>query len=484
MKASLQKLFPVNSFARGVAVLSSGTGGAQLLLLLAAPVLTRLYSPEDFGVLAVFVSILSILGVIASLRYELAIPIAEDDQTALNVVALCLLITIGMAFFTGILVWLAGDWFAEKLNVAEVSTYFWLLPIGVFLIGIYQTFNYWATREKAFGRISKTKLTQSVSSLLVQFSFFKLGPLGLIAGYITGQVFGAGRLAKSAFDSADRRSFSFHRIKSAASRYRRFPQFTTWSGLINTSGHQLAPLVLASFFGTAIAGWYALANRVVSMPANLIGSAVGQVFFAHAAEAKKQNKLAELVENVQTKLIMIALPVSILIFLVGADVFAWLFGEDWRMAGEFAQWLILSSFAGFLISSLSMIFPVLEKQGQGLMLQIILFILKISGLLIGLMFNDYLLAIILYAIGGMLGYSIYVVAINISSGARLSYFLRNFIILMYASVLVCIPIILQRYFFSSDFQIWAAILSSVLLLTVYYIIAIKISFNKPQLNLN
>jgi O-antigen/teichoic acid export membrane protein len=478
VKATLQKWLPANSFARGVAVLSGGTVGAQLLLLLAAPILTRLYSPEDFGILAVFIAILGILGIIASLRYELAIPIAEDNETALNVVALCLLITLGMATLTALLVWLAGNWFANLLNISEVFTYFWLLPVGVLLIGIYQTFNYWATREKAFGRISQTKLTQSVSSLLIQFSCFKLGPLGLIAGYIMGQFVGSLKLANSALESADRKSLSFKKMQSAAGRFRRFPQFTTWAGLLNTSGHQITPLILISFFGAGVAGWYALANRVVSMPANLLGSAIGNVFFAHAADAHRANRLAELVENVQIKLIAISLPIAVFIFLVGPDLFVLMFGLDWRIAGEFAQWLILSSFVGFLISSLSLIFPVLEQQKLGLSLQIVLFILKISGLMIGVMAENYLLAVILYAIGGAVGYSGYIVAICTIAGASMVKFLKKLFLTATISILIYLPVLLTGSGqFGEALRITGYSICIVLIAT-YYLLLLKTSLMK------
>lgn len=478
MKASLQKWLPANSFAKGVAVLSGGTAGAQLLLLLAAPILTRLYSPEDFGVLAVFVAILSILGIIASLRYELAIPIADDNEIALNVVALCLLITLGMAALTALLVWMAGDGFANLLNISQVAGYFWLLPIGVLLIGIYQTFNYWATREKAFGRISQTKLTRSVSSLLIQFSCFKLGPFGLIAGYITGQFVGSFKLANSALKTADRKSVSLNKMQSVARRFRRFPQFTTWAGLLNTSGHQITPLILVSFFGAGVAGWYALANRVVSMPANLLGSAIGNVFFAHAADARRENRLAELVENVQIKLIALSLPIAVFIFLVGADLFAWMFSSDWRVAGEFAQWLILSSFVGFLISSLSLIFTVLEQQKLGLSLQVLLFILKISGLMIGVMAGNYLLAVMLYAIGGAVGYSAYIVAICFSAGASLIKFLTSLLFIAAISVLIYLPVLLTGSGqFGEALRITGYTVCIVLIAT-YYLFLLKISLMK------
>lgn len=468
LKVAIKNLLPKSKFARGVAVLSGGTTGAQILVILAAPILTRLYSPEDFGLLAVFVSILSILSIVVCLRYELAIPIAEDNKAALNVVVLCLLVTVFMSLLTIFIIMLEGKWMVSLLNIRSLETYLYLMPIGVMLTGIYQTFNYWATREKAFRRISETKLIQSISSLLIQLSCFKFGPIGLLAGYIAGQCMGAGRLAKSAFAKHELFKANIGDIKSAGIRYKRFPQFSTWSGLVNTCGHQFAPLMLTAVFGVGVAGWYALANRIVAMPAMLIGSAIGNVFFAHAADAKRENKLGNLVEEVQSKLIALGLPVTMIIFVSGPEIFTWLFGPGWRIAGQFTQWLVLSSFAGFLISSISMIFAVLEKQKLGLMLQIILFTFRFSGMVIGLMFDDYMMAIMLYALGGVLGYSLYVIAINICSGASGKKFIKNILFYGVVTALVCMPIIVSKFIDNFSYGVMTGILTTIMLLLTYY----------------
>lgn len=468
MKANLKKMFQANSFARGVAVLSSGTVGAQILLLLAAPILTRLYSPEDFGVLAVFVSVLSILGVIAALRYELAIPVVDDDETALNIAALCLLITVVMAVLTAFIVWSIGDWGANLLGITDYANYLWLLPIGVVLIGFYQTFNYWATREKAFSRISTTKLMQSISSLIIQFSFFKLGPLGLVCGYITGQFMGAGKLSKSALRQLSSQIVSIESVRNVASRYRRYPIFASWSGIFNTVGLQLAPLLFAGFFGPVVAGWFALANRIVHSPASLFGAAIGNVFFAHAADARRRGELGTLVQSTQQKLIAISLPPAMIVFLFGQDIFVLVFGKEWFQAGIFAQWLILSSLTGFLVSSVSMIFSVLERQALGLVLQSILFSFRLMGLVIGILRDDYLLAIILFSLGGAAGYLLYLIAITKCVGTDGVRLCKACVVQFMLSALIMLPVFLLKHS-SVGFELFSlGLLFTVLALLGYY----------------
>jgi len=132
-KAGLRRLLPKNTFARGVSVLVGGTAAAQLLTVLAAPLLTRLYSPEDFGLLAVYGSLLALIGVMSSLRYELAIPLPEDDGEAANLAVLSLILVGISALLSGVLVLLLDTAIADALGVPALADYSWLLPVGVLL---------------------------------------------------------------------------------------------------------------------------------------------------------------------------------------------------------------------------------------------------------------------------------------------------------------------------------------------------------------
>src|SRR5215210_587379 len=148
---------PGGAFARHVVTLASGTAIAQLLLVLATPALTRLYTPADYGTLAVYSSTLTVLLVLASLRYEAAIPLPEDEALAGSLLALTLAVLAGMVMLVSLLVWLVGDAFVTRANVPALGPYLWLLPVGLLGAGTYQTLSYWAIRRRAFGRIARTK---------------------------------------------------------------------------------------------------------------------------------------------------------------------------------------------------------------------------------------------------------------------------------------------------------------------------------------
>ena len=220
-----KKALPKNAFARGVSVLVGGTVGAQVLMVLASPLLTRLYTPEDFGLLAVYASILSLFTVIASLRYELAIPLPEKDSEAAHVAILSLLIVGLITAISALVILIGGERLAQLINAPDMANYLWLIPVGVLAIGCYQVFNYWAIRTKSFGTIAKTKISQSLATLAVQLSGFKLGVLALMLGQTGGQSVGVMNLARPALKSPHFKGWQWSDLKKVAARYKSFPIF-------------------------------------------------------------------------------------------------------------------------------------------------------------------------------------------------------------------------------------------------------------------
>jgi O-antigen/teichoic acid export membrane protein len=394
----LRRLLPKNAFARGVSVLVGGTAAAQLLTVLAAPLLTRLYSPEDFGLLAVYASLLALISVIASLRYELAIPLPEDDGEAANVAALSLILVGISTLFSGVLVGFLGATIAAALGVPALADYFWLLPVGVLLGGAYTVFNYWSVRAKRFGTIAGTRVRQALATIAIQLAVFKLGGIALLCAQVAGQSVGTISLGRPALAGAGFRQVSWRGIAKAARRYRRFPGFSTWAGFANIAGLQLPPMLFAAMFSPAAAGLYMLTSRVLTLPMSLVGGAIGQVFFANAAEAHRVGQLGPLVAQLHGKLAHIGLPPALILILLGPDVFAFVFGEQWRQAGEFARWMALWLYVQFLCSPLSTLFSVLELQKQGFVFQILILGIRIVVLVTSATFGDMLFTVTAFAI--------------------------------------------------------------------------------------
>ncbi len=402
----VQAILPKSKFARSVSLLAGGAAAGQAIVVVASPVLTRLYSPEDFGVLAVFASLLGILGVVASLRYQLAIPLPKTDEEAANISVLSLCIILGMALLAALIVIPFRHPIAEVMNVPLLAGYFWLLPLGLLLVGTYEVFNYWAIRKKAFGVIAKTKFTQSLGMVGVQVGGYSLGLVALLVGRIFGQAAGIVKLGAVVMRS--RQSFStvsFSGLVYSFKRYRSFPLISTWSGLSSAGGSQLPPLLIAIMMGPAAAGLYALTSRVLSLPVGVISKSMGDVFYGEAIEANGNGKLGSLVVDIYSKMVFVGLPIGFVIVFAAPEVFRFLFGDSWASAGELASWMVIGVFFQFVTTPAGKVFLILERHGYALFFQVaFLSITAISIVVGGLWFRDLMAIMAILALGRSLVY--------------------------------------------------------------------------------
>lgn len=396
MKGWLEGILPKNQFSRSVSLLVGGTASGQLIVIAASPILTRLYTPEDFGLLAVYSGILAILGVIASMRYQLAIPLPESNAEAASVAILSLLMVGVTTIFSAVVVWLIGWKIVNFLNTPSLAPYLWLIPVGLFLVGVYQVFQYWAIRMEAFSIIARSRLTQSLGMVITQISGYTLGPSALLLGRVVGQSAGILGLVKSALsrNGNDFNGVTPAKVKWVAREYKKFPLISTWTGLASSGGSNLPPILIAVFFGAGPAGMFALAHRVLSQPMAIIGQAVGDVFYRQAAEAHRVGKLDYTVFRVHSSLVIIALSPALFSFLIIPDLFVLIFGENWYKAGEISRWMVPWLFLQLVITPSTRVYPILGLHGTALRFQLSLLFSTIISVLIGGIYFDSLIATI------------------------------------------------------------------------------------------
>ncbi|KAF0279731.1 oligosaccharide flippase family protein [Spiribacter aquaticus] len=443
-----RRLLPKNRFIRSVSILAGGTAAGQIIVVAASPVLTRLYSPEDFGLLAVFASLLGILGVVASLRFELAIPLPESDDEAASLTVLSLLVVVGMALLATAIVipWRAP--IAAAVNAPLLEDYIWLLPLGLFLMGVYQVFNYWAIRTKSYPAIARTKLTQAVSMIAVQIGGYALGPVSLLLGRAFGQAAGTSTLGSLAFVSRREafRKVTLSGVYKAAARYCNFPLYSSWAGLLNAGGSQIPPILFSAFYSAGAAGLYILAHRVIAMPMTLVGSAIADVFMPNAIDAVREARLRDSVASLQRQLAWIALPPAALLFVAAPEAFRVAFGADWEQAGYMIRWLTPMLVLQFVVSPLSRIFVVLQRQRLSLLLQANLFLLRLGCFVLIWFFSpDLLDAVIWFGLVSSLGYFAYFSAIASLTQNTLSLFLKNWAQCLPWIVVVVSPLLIVSY---------------------------------------
>jgi len=368
IRRTVRASLPGGRFARSVILLAGGTALGQAITVLASPILTRLYKPEDFGILAVYSSILGILSVIASWRYELAIPLPEQDEDAVNLVVLSLGIVVLMSLIVGLGAWLLGRYVVLWLNAPGLQPYLWLLPIGILLVGSYQVFNYWAVRKQAFEPVAWTRFHQGLGAALTQIAggLLKSGPLGLIVGQVVGQCAGLMTLAGLLLrvDKVKPQAISWADVNDMARRYRRFPQFSSFSGLINSAGLQIPAILLAFFYGPQVAGWFALAQRMLGVPMNLVGQAISQVYMSTGSRLVRYDvrALRSLFFKTITRLLLIGSVTLGVLAIGGPWLFVRVLGANWENTGRYLQVLCPAILAQFVVVPLSQTVNILEHQ--------------------------------------------------------------------------------------------------------------------------
>lgn len=401
-------------FVRGIATLASGTFVAQLLVLLVSPLITRLYSPEDFGLLAVYVSIVATLSTVATLRYDAAIPLPKDEAEATAVLRLSLVAVATVSSIIAVGLVFLRDKVFELLDAEKLTDLWWLIPIGVALIGTYTSFNSWAVRIGVFGRISRTKVSQALASVSWQIGLgvLNVAPLGLLLGDLMGRSAGVLTLSQGTWDKL--RHVNSQQVKRAARQYKRFPLVTSVSDLINTSGLQLPALLLSALFGPHVAGGFLLVQRVVGAPVGLIGTATGQVYLNRAARLRRENPAQLLPLFARTLLglsVAGGLPLVALTWF-SAPLVPVLFGADWLGAADMLRPLGIAYGMALVTAPLTHTLGViLEKQFVQLawdVTRLTVVVLAIIGSA-HLGFNA-LQAITHYSIGMCIMYAIYLVA--------------------------------------------------------------------------
>ncbi|GAB6192089.1 oligosaccharide flippase family protein [Desulfocastanea catecholica] len=413
--------FRQNRFFCAVMTLASASAAGQLIMLVALPVLTRLYAPEAFGVLAVFSALMGVVLVVSSLRYELAIPLPRNDRNASQLLILALFINLISAGITAFAVLLLRYKIAEWTETPAVVNMLWLLPAAIITAGSYKALNFWAVRNRDYKRIARTRMEQSIANVLVQIAggVAGIGSLGLVLGQVVGQSIGVSRLSKGIG-----LGWFWHRTRRSSLRsclllneHNRFPKYDVPAAGINAVSAQLPNFVLAALFNPAVAGFYYLAERVLQTPMSMIGQAVAQVLYGQSRENIQSGDLHRTVLRVAWVLAFIAVVPTILIFLFAEPAFVLIFGEAWRDAGIYSAWLIVGMAAQFIYSPLSMVLMATEGQFVNLVIHSLILVLKLGALLVGYFAENALLGIQALALSLLIGYGIGIFLVIRRTGA-------------------------------------------------------------------
>jgi O-antigen/teichoic acid export membrane protein len=413
-------------FTKDVLKVAGGTASSQVIAFFTVPLLTRIYLPETFGIVAVFTSFVTILTAITCLRYENAIMLPEKDEEAVNVLSLGIIIAGFFTLFVSLLVFFVGKPMAVLLGVPTIAPYLWLVPIGVFFSGIFRVLVLWNSRIRLFGSVSIAQITNTTITRIYQLV------LGVIRGsqsstLIVGQVFGPFLISGILVIQVWRKWGGFFqehvRLKHIIvqlKRYKKFPLIDTWGILLNNISIQMPVFMLSWFFSQVVVGYYSQGYRLLQVPLLLIAQSVSQVFFQRASVARStEGELKNVFEQVFEGLIAIGLGPTLIVMIVGQDVISVLLGSNWGEAGLYLQILVPWIFVVLISSPLSTVFTVLERQELLVFFHIVILLSRVISLAIGGFLQNIYLTLILFSVTGVLVYGGLVVWNIILSGSSI-----------------------------------------------------------------
>ena len=405
--------------------LASGTTLAQAVVLVTAPVITRLYDPSQFGAATLFASVSGILIVVGCLRYDLSIVLPESDEDGAAQLWLSLLLSLLLGAGAFAILSLLPASILGKVGADEIPFYSLLVGLAIVIGSGLSALTYWNSRKRRFGRVGAARVANTSVTALAQTGAGVLGGgsgalvVGSLAGTATATVLLA---AQSALANGQvlARNLRFGRMLSGARQHWRFPVFNTWSALLNTMSWQLPALVLGVYFGSATVGFYSLGYRVLALPMSMVGGAIAQVFYQHAAVSLRAGGLRSLVQGVFSVLVDLGLLPFATLAIAGKEVFIVAFGAQWAEAGVYVQILSIATFVTFVSSPMSTLYPVLDQQARALWLNAAILLSRLAALAIGGWVGSPSIALALFAATGLMLYGYMNQYIMTQSGVPLS----------------------------------------------------------------
>jgi O-antigen/teichoic acid export membrane protein len=428
-----------SDFSKNVFRLMTGTTISQLIPFITMPLLSRLFTPEEFGLYAFYFSLVTFLVVLSTGRYELAIPLPKEHSEAWQILLLSFLILFGFSILSFLIILLFNSYFLELLNRPQLGFWLYMLPVFIFLTGTYNILTLWLHRMRAFGASANSKVQlsfwENLVTLLMGFrkngvsiqnlndklntlfsksniilSLKSIGFGGLIIGRLSGliaaSIYFIFKIKKNL--PKESKSVNFPLIKKLAFEYRNFPKINMPHAVSDELKNSGLSFTILYFFMDRVLGVYNQTYRLLRAPLGIIGSAFGHVFFQEVAEQSYSNKpISGLIFRTVKKLFVIALPIFTLIFLFSPWFFTMFLGEKWSDVGVYAQYMTPWLFVNFIFSPVSQVALVIGKQFAFWMINLFSSILVFASMIVaGVVFKDIKSGLIIISITQVF-YSIY-----------------------------------------------------------------------------
>jgi O-antigen/teichoic acid export membrane protein len=374
---------------------------AQVIGLVVYPILTRIYAPEDFGLLNLFLSIGGVLAILSTAEYYYAIVLPKEEKDAEQVLGVGVLWLVATTVLVGLSVAFSRP-ISLLFKSPNLASYYWLMPLYVFAIGAWNLLNYWYIRHKEYNPIGRYQVSQNVLSAGGKLGMGWGGVLqgGMIYSVVVApliSLFSSWMTARKTLLPALRR-ISWRGVGEQAKVYRNFPCFVLPRSFVNMLAGQMPILLLTPFFGGEAVGFLSLAILLGYTPIGTITRAIYQVMYQHTMEqVHEQKPIGQIFRKFILSASAIIIPVFVGLWFVLPDLTAWLLGAEWHVSGEYIRWMLPWLYVSLLSCSINYLFDVFMKQKWGLFFEVMLAVMRVAGLCIGVWAGKFMLAIVCYS---------------------------------------------------------------------------------------
>jgi len=460
----------MSKFISSILKLLTATILGQILGILVMPLLSRLYTPADFGLFQLFISLVALIATISCLSYSSAINLPQKHEDAANIVTLCFFLIIITSIITTIFFVVFSENVDRILNTPGLSYYFLLLPFAIIFNSSAYVLGFWLSRREEFGIMATGNLISSISGKAVSVGsgILSPSPFGLIFGTIINDatifvVF----LRSTIKDFRFFHDVSYEKIKQLAYRYKKFPQYDLIAHLANSATMQCTPFLLVFFFSPIIVGYYAMAHLVINLPVKLVANSFSSVFYQKlCVEKKVTGSVKKIVKSVHTRLISIGMFGCLIVMIIGPELFTFVLGKNWYTAGVYAQILTPYFFVVFISVPLFSILNVMEKQDIFLWFNLLTLCSTIAVLIIGGLSGNPLIVMLLLSCNGIVFWSwVNMTTLKIAGVSRrdAGYEILHYLVL---GLLFCLPLIIAKYY---SIQYPMIIFIALIVSVIYYL---------------
>lgn len=465
------------SLGQNVLKLTTGRIAAAAVLFVTTPIIARMFLPEDFGIQEVFMAIMGVLGTVACLRYELSISLGRSDEEASASFALSAMLCVVFALIILVIVYFTRSYVAAKFRSPALATYLWLLPIAIVMDGLRQALLYWMGYKERFGTIAWSGLAKAlIAGLTPIVWYFAYGrsAAALLAAIFTGGVVAVLILLIPSFSSlvVSIKDGGFRSVIRIARHHRKFPIYHAWSGLVNTLSARMPTFFLGMYFPTKIVGYYALGNRIITLPTSLLSASIHQVLYPAAGkEYNRTGDISEIIHSIVRRLAQIGIFPMVAIGFCGASLFGFLFGKEWVEAGIYAQILSIFVLFQFITSPVTAVFSIKSYQEKGLIYNASLAVSRFIALLLTGRLNNPRFTLGAYAIASFVVYLLAYAWLLKLSNVSVLWGLKIILKYVLGSVMLLLPTL---FLIHARYSILIILISLLLATALYLLILCKV----------